>query len=76
MPVDPRFTQQAALLVSVLPLVAEEECFALKGGPAINLFIRDLPRLSVDIDLTYLPVADRAGSLEAIDAALKPMALT
>jgi hypothetical protein len=38
--------------------VAEERCFALKGGTAINLFVRDLPRLSVD-DLTYVPVRDR-----------------
>ena len=51
--------------------MAEEECFALKGGTAINLFIRDLPRLSVDIDLAYLPVADRAESLDDIDAALR-----
>ena len=71
MPFDPRFRQQVQLLVSVLPLVAEERCFALKGGTAINLFVRDLPRLSVDIDLTYLPVADRAESLEAIDSALR-----
>ncbi len=42
----------------------------MKGGTAINLFIRDLPRLSVDIDLTYLPVEDRAASLAAIDAAM------
>lgn len=42
----------------------------MKGGTAINLFIRDLPRLSVDIDLTYLPVQERAASLAAIDAAM------
>ena len=36
--------------------VAAETCFPLKGGTAINLFVRDMPRLSVDIDLTYLPV--------------------
>ena len=54
-----------------LPYVAEEACFALKGGTAINLFIRNLPRLSVDIDLTYLPVAERGQSLSDIDAALK-----
>ncbi|MCB0259577.1 MAG: nucleotidyl transferase AbiEii/AbiGii toxin family protein [Halioglobus sp.] len=70
MPFDDKFRGQVALLVSILPLVAEEECFALKGGTAINLFVRDLPRLSVDIDLTYLPVAGRAESLAAIDAAL------
>ena len=42
----------------------------MKGGTAINLFVRDLPRLSVDIDLTYVPVADRTESLTAIDAAM------
>ena len=51
MPADDRFRHQVALLVRILPLVAEEKCFALKGGTAINLFIRNLPRLSVDIDL-------------------------
>jgi Nucleotidyl transferase AbiEii toxin, Type IV TA system len=40
-------------------------------GTAINLFIRDMPRLSVDLDLTYLPVADRETSLTAIDAAMR-----
>ena len=57
-----RYAAQVALLVRMLPEIAEEESFALKGGTAINLFIRDLPRLSVDIDLTYLPVAERARS--------------
>jgi predicted nucleotidyltransferase component of viral defense system len=65
------YQRQVALLVRVLPLVAEEKAFALKGGTAINLFVRDLPRLSVDIDLAYLPVEDRATSLAAIDAAMK-----
>jgi hypothetical protein len=46
-------------------------CFALKGGTAINLFVRDMPRLSVAIDLTYLPVAERAESLREIDAAMR-----
>lgn len=64
------YRQQVALLIRVLPFVAEERAFALKGGTAINLFVRDMPRLSVDIDLTYLPVEDRATSLAAIDAAM------
>jgi predicted nucleotidyltransferase component of viral defense system len=68
------YRRQAALLVRILPLIAEEPCFALKGGTAINLFVRDMPRLSVDIDLTYLPVAPRAESLVAIDAAMKRIA--
>ncbi len=64
------YRQQVALLIRTLPFVAQEQCFALKGGTAINLFVRDLPRLSVDIDLTYLPVEDRVSSLAAIDAAM------
>lgn len=64
------YRQQVALLIRTIPFVAQEECFALKGGTAINLFVRDLPRLSVDIDLTHLPVEDRALSLTAIDAAM------
>jgi hypothetical protein len=66
-----QYRRQAALLVRTIPLVATETCFALKGGTAINLFVRDMPRLSVDIDLTYLPVEDRASSLANIDAAMQ-----
>jgi predicted nucleotidyltransferase component of viral defense system len=68
------YRRQAALLVRTIPLVAEERCFALKGGTAINLFLRDMPRLSVDIDLTYLPIADRTTSLKEIDAAMRRIA--
>jgi predicted nucleotidyltransferase component of viral defense system len=64
------YQQQVALLIRTIPFVAKEEAFALKGGTAINLFVRDMPRLSVDIDLTYLPVEDRTTSLAAIDAAM------
>ena len=53
------YYKQVQLLVQLLPLVAEEDCFALKGGTAINLFVCDLPRLSVDIDLVYLPMNNR-----------------
>ena len=68
------FTAQVALLVRVLPQVATETCFALKGGTAINLFVRDLPRLSVDIDLVYLPIEDREASLIGIRSALNRIA--
>lgn len=74
MPFNDLYRRQAALLVRILPYVAEEECFALKGGTAINLFYRNMPRLSVDIDLAYLPVAPRAESLTAIDQAMRRMA--
>lgn len=65
-----QYVTQVRLLLSVLPDIAKETVFALKGGTAINLFYRDMPRLSVDIDLTYLPAADRESSLEDIDASL------
>ena len=70
MPFADVYRLQVALLIRILPLIAEEESFALKGGTAINLFIRNMPRLSVDIDLTYVPVRPRPESLSAIDAAL------
>lgn len=69
-----RYISQLQLLVQTLPVVAEEEVFALKGGTAINLFYRDLPRLSVDIDLTYLPVQSRDLSLVGINRALDRIA--
>lgn len=68
------YAEQVRLLVRILPVVAEEAVFALKGGTAINLFYRDLPRLSVDIDLTYLPVEDRQTSLAAINEAMDRIA--
>ena len=68
------FRKQVALLIRTVPFVAAEKEFALKGGTAINLFVRDMPRLSVDIDLTYVPVADRATSLKAIDTGMNRIA--
>jgi len=64
------YRRQVALLLRALPCVAAEEVFALKGGTAINLFYRDMPRLSVDIDLTFVPIMGRTESLVAIDAGL------
>ena len=64
------YAAQVSLLVRLLPFIAQEKVFALKGGTAINLFYRDMPRLSVDIDLTYLPVRDRAESLADINETL------
>jgi predicted nucleotidyltransferase component of viral defense system len=68
--IDSIYKKQVALLLSVLPEVAKEKSLALHGGTAINLFIREMPRLSVDIDLTYVPIEDRETSLLNIRAAL------
>ncbi len=64
------YYKQVQWLLQLLPLVAEEDCFALKGGTAINLFVRELPRLSVDIDLVYLPMNNRHDALDDITRAL------
>ncbi len=61
-----RFTRQVQLLLQILPFIAKYKELALKGGTAINLFIRNMPRLSVDIDLTYLPIKERSISLDEI----------
>jgi predicted nucleotidyltransferase component of viral defense system len=73
-PSSPYF-KQVQLLVNVMPAVARQACFALKGGTAINLFYRDLPRLSVDIDLVYLPQQERPEALAGIDVGLKAIQL-
>jgi predicted nucleotidyltransferase component of viral defense system len=68
---DSPYYKQAELMLKTIPHVATERCFALKGGTAINLFVRDMPRLSVDIDLTYLPTRDtRDFFLKKVSAAL------
>jgi len=68
------YYRQVQLLLQILPLVSLHNCFALKGGTAINLFIRELPRLSVDIDLVFLPALDRIAALAAIKRALDEIA--
>ena len=67
---DSIYQMQAQLLLKILPSVMQEDVFALKGGTAINFFWRDYPRLSVDIDLTYLPINERDKSLKDISERL------
>ncbi len=71
---DLNYKNQVKLLIDVLPYVAKEECFALKGGTAINLFYNNLPRLSVDIDLTYIGFESRDIASANINNALKRIA--
>ena len=65
------YAQKVDLLLRLLPLVMEEKVFAVHGGTAINLFLRNLPRYSVDIDLTYIPLAGRKKSIDDINFHLK-----
>jgi len=64
------YLNQADLLLQVIPHIATEKTLALKGGTAINLFLRNMPRLSVDIDLTYLPFDNRETALTNISGSL------
>lgn len=68
---DQMYLAQAGLLLQCLPAINKQTDFALKGGTAINLFVLDMPRLSVDIDLTWLPVGPREQTLEQIESSLQ-----
>jgi len=66
------YKRQVSLLLDILPEIAKEDVFALHGGTAINLFCLNMPRLSVDIDLTYIPASDnRDTDLQNIRLALE-----
>ncbi len=69
------YYRQVQLLLQIIPFVARHDCFALKGGTAINLFVRDFPRLSVDIDLVFLPMMDRQEALQTIKDNLNTLAV-
>jgi len=66
------FLNAVRLLLAVAPAVFRPPLFALKGGTAINLFVRDMPRLSVDLDLVTVDyAASREDALGAVSAALE-----
>jgi len=65
-----KYFEQAKLMLSILPIVGREKDFALKGGTALNFFHLNMPRLSVDIDLTFLPVKPRDETLKDITNSL------
>lgn len=65
------YAQKVELLLRLIPIITDEGVFAVHGGSAINLFLKDLPRYSVDIDLTYIPLEDRKTSIENINAHLR-----
>jgi predicted nucleotidyltransferase component of viral defense system len=61
---------QTELMLEILPFVMKERIFSLKGGTAINFFYQDMPRLSVDIDLTFMKLTNRIEMLEETSFAL------
>ena len=69
--INQEYKERVRLLLRIIPIISTEECFAVHGGTAINLFVQNLPRYSVDIDLTYIPVEPREASLAHIKERLK-----
>ena len=69
------YLETARLLTQVAPLILSDDTFALKGGTAINLFVRDMPRLSVDLDLVFPDHRlTREQALDRINAAIREAA--
>lgn len=66
-----KYLDQVALLIDIIPVLGSNKKFAIKGGTAINLFILDFPRLSVDIDLCYVPLTTREEALSDIKDFIK-----
>lgn len=67
------YKKQVGLLIKIIPLIYKIEEFAIHGGTAINLFVRDMPRYSVDIDITFLPINDRDASITQINERLSEL---
>lgn len=69
---NPNYIQTVNLLLDIAPTVFQTPRFAMKGGTALNLFVQDLPRLSVDIDVVFVnQLADRDTALEDIAQAIQ-----
>lgn len=68
-----KYLEQVKVLIDIIPFISKNEKFAIKGGTAINLFLFDMPRLSVDIDLCYLPLVSREQALSDIQVFIKEL---
>lgn len=65
--IDQAHINTVRLLLRIVPDIFKNEIFAMKGGTAINLFVQNMPRLSVDIDMVYVPCdPSREEALRAI----------
>ena len=67
------YKKQVALLIRIMPLVYKISDFAVHGGTAINLFVKNMPRYSIDVDLTYLPLKNREESIQDINNQLNTL---
>lgn len=67
------YVKQVDLLLDVIEISLADKRVALKGGTAINLFYRDFPRYSVDLDLCYMPIEDRVPTFKHLHEILSTM---
>tara|TARA_Y100000780_G_scaffold232456_1_gene264157 strand:- start:81689 stop:82165 length:477 start_codon:yes stop_codon:yes gene_type:complete len=67
------YTKTVKLLLEILPYALKDRRVALEGGTAINLFHRNFDRLSVDIDLCYLPLESREETFKNIHEILNTL---
>lgn len=65
--------EQVRLLIRIMTLIYKIKDFAVHGGTAINLFHKNMPRYSVDVDLTFIPIMEREESLNAINERLRKL---
>ncbi len=68
---NPTYVDTVRLMLAIAPIVFDTPRFAMKGGTALNLFLHDMPRLSVDIDVVVTDRSlNREEALEAINQEL------
>lgn len=67
------YRNQFILLLKTLPCLSEQDKFVIKGGTAINLFYQNLPRISVDIDLTYTIIENRELTIKHMNQELQAL---
>lgn len=69
--IDKAYVETVRLLIKAIPETFRTPFFALKGGTALNLFVQEMPRLSVDLDIVYARHdANRDTALKEIGEAL------
>ncbi|MDE1920782.1 MAG: nucleotidyl transferase AbiEii/AbiGii toxin family protein [Candidatus Omnitrophica bacterium] len=68
---DQKFHQQVDLVLTILGYMDWDECYAMKGGTALNFFYEQMPRLSIDIDLVYLPVNSREEAIKEMNVSFQ-----
>lgn len=71
---DRAYIETARLMLLVAPQVFRAPDFAMKGGTALNIFLHDMPRLSVDIDVAFTNhTASRGEALQTIRRELQAL---